>query len=138
MDNFLIQQRKNDECMVASLAMIGLAGIIPETYETLLKDFHEGHMNGGLTPEDVLCEYNVEYDIVTPYDDIVLAEGRLYLLIVPSLNSLGGLHTIVVKDGKVYDPAAFGMRYTLEEGAEPGFVTLRSWCFGYEILREVE
>lgn len=133
----LVQQPTNDSCVSACLAMVTGLDI-----ETVYNEFHDPYY---VKRNQSIHRYAAEKGVdlqpaYTCYNS--LAERGVYLVTVPSLNIVGGLHEIVVdtRDGfiNVYDPVRDG-RYRYVSYADvtdcgPLEVQLKSWLIDYRVM----
>jgi hypothetical protein len=98
----LIKQRYKGDCAVASLAMflgISYENILKHYSEELAEKFYDGAWNSKTLR--VAKEYGVELTCI--YENFNL--NKPSLLVVPSLNIEGRLHTIYWDGENVFDPA---------------------------------
>lgn len=133
----LVEQITNDSCVTACLAMVtGLD--VHEIYREFHEDYFVKHTQ---TIHRYAAQKGVDLAPVhTCYNS--LAEPGVYLVTVPSLNIVGGLHEIVIdtRDGfiNIYDPVRKG-RYRYVSYADVGDcgvleVQLKSWLVDYRVM----
>lgn len=85
--------------------------------DKVISDFHEKYTNREMTPSDYLLGAGVHHLVNNNPFDSAIDDGSVYLLTVASLNSDGGMHSIIVdlrgKNEKVFDPnkGVDGKRY---------------------------
>lgn len=125
------QQVKDSGCVSACAAMI-----LQRPVECVTDEFHQPYMNYEIELDEYLSKNGVTA-LRTEHRTIIEADS-IYVLLVPSLNAIGTLHSVVLDTrfgaNKVYDPARNGaQRYTLDPEADPGFTMLTSWIIDYKI-----
>ena len=103
-------QINENTCTSACLAMI-----LDISIWTVFQEFHAEYCSGTMSVSDYLDKKRCAYTILNSIDTI--KEDGIYLAVVASLNTVGGLHQIVmeVMDGNItiYDPnkGRVGMKY---------------------------
>lgn len=91
-------------CMTASIAMV-----VDRPVAWIKNLFHERYRNGGLSIRQMLTELGVPFKSFDSADSNSLGKSGIYLVSVPSLNIVGGMHQVVIEvqdvDWHVHDPA---------------------------------
>ena len=90
-------------CMCTSLAMV-----TGKPAGEIIRQLHDDYYAIRIVLSDMLDRLGVPHDWFKSTAGVGLDEDGVYLLSVPSLNIVGGLHSIVVEvvddDWRVYDP----------------------------------
>lgn len=130
----LIQQNETD-CTLACIAMVGRI-----TLDKVHKIFPEFDGKGTTSKETIMVLDRLKIPHIL-YASDSLYYGRLYMLVVPSVNILGNTHNIVVvnkSDGStiILDPnnGRDGKKFYSEDSSEVNAVELKSWCDPIEIV----
>lgn len=123
-----LKQTASDACVATCCAML-----LNRPAEEVVDEFHSDFTNYIKTVEEYLRENGV---IVRRTDDrTTLLYERIYMLLVPSLNTPGMFHEILAdtRGGQItiYDPSRH-YRYSIlpEKGEHP----LLSWVIDYEVV----
>lgn len=112
----------------------------------VVSEFHFKYCNDDLTPVEYLRDLGVTFKLLTPFEPLPDREGGIkysYLASVPSLNSTGTLHHVIVvltdnKISEVLDPnkGRSNVRYYTTDQLEIGNVVdaylLRSYILEIE------
>ena len=118
-------------CVSACLAML-----TNQPVEQVTEEFHKAYVERLTDIADYLQNHNVE--IIRTANRELIEFEKVYLLMVPSLNTLGLFHEVILDTRnhqiQLYDPAREGsQQYTVDKDAGPGFTRLTSWIIDYEI-----
>lgn len=130
----LIRQNETD-CTLACIAMVGRI-----TLDEVHKIFPEFNGAGTTNKEAVTVLDRLKIPHIV-YASDSLYYGRLYILVVPSVNILGNTHNIVVynkSDGSsiILDPnnGRDGKKFYSEDSSEVNAIELKSWGSPIEIV----
>lgn len=129
------QQPTGNTCTSACLAML-----LDEDVSGIVDEFHQAWRAGTESPATFLKKRGVDFLVHgDPYDNR-LEWGKVFLLTVPSLNIIGGLHHIVIDlrdEVKVLDPnkGKEWKKYYISWDAEPkkDEVRLHAWDIDMEV-----
>ena len=98
----LQQQPTDNSCTSTCLAMI-----LGVPVDKVILEFHDKYLRSAITPFKYLSDNGIESEQHRTSDRI-LWHGELYLVVVPSLNTVGVTHSIIVDvrfdDYLVFDP----------------------------------
>jgi hypothetical protein len=117
-------------CVSACVAMI-----LRRPVDHVVDEFHKPFMDFEIEVDTYLAKQGVE--AVRTMDRYTLHPNCVYMVTVPSLNSIGKFHEVIVdmRTEKVYDPSREpAQQYEIEVSGEPGFTGLMSWIIDYEIV----
>lgn len=117
-------------CVSACIAMLTNRPV-----DHIVDEFHKPFFNFEIEIDAYLEKLGVR--AVRTEDRSTLASGGVFLLTVPSLNSVGKFHQVIfdARTNTVYDPARPpAQRYEYEVSGEPGFTGLMCWVIDYEIV----
>ena len=129
----IIRQQYQDlpnNCVSACLAMISGKSVNEVTAE-----FHDGYHNRDIDIYEYLDALGIRFIKKYPCEKQTLKKGFVYLLAVPSLNIVGGMHEIVVDfsgdDAVILDPAP-EEKNRYEDFGQSGTGRLCSWIIDAE------
>ena len=130
----MVTQDLPNNCVSACLSMITGFDLDRVTHE-----FHDGYHDGEVCMHDYLELVGIKFNKFYSGSRCTLKSGFVYMLTVPSLNYVGGLHEIIVdfsgETPAIFDPAPNDKnRYT--EFGKPGSGGLCSWAIDAEIPAE--
>lgn len=130
----MVTQDLPNNCVSACLSMITGFDLVRVTDE-----FHNGYHDGEVCMHDYLNLIGIKFNKFYSGSSCTLKRGFVYMLAVPSLNYVGGLHEIIVdfsgETPAIFDPAPNDKnRYT--EFGKPGSGGLCSWAIDAEIPAE--
>jgi len=123
-----LSQTGHDACVATCCAML-----LALPAEQVVDEFHKDFTNYLKTPEEYLAQHGVK--VRRTEDRNTLLFNRIYMLLVPSLNTPGMFHQILAdtRGGKVtiYDPSR---HYRYSMSPEKGEHQLLSWVIDYEVI----
>lgn len=130
----LIYQKTSNTCMSACIAMV-----MNTDFETVRSEFHAQYTRHESCPVRYLRSKGMKAEKVgNPFE---LEIGYVYILMVPSLNTLGMFHAVVVdhtcpSGPELYDPTReHRQRYAIE-AIEPGETDLMSFYALCKVSKE--
>ena len=127
----LVSQDLSNNCVSACIAMITGFDLSRVTEE-----FHSDYHDGLVCMHDYFDAVGLKFNKFYSGPICTLKRGFIYMLAVPSLNYIGGLHEIVVdysgESPIIFDPAPADKKRYVEFGA-PGSGGLCSWAIDAEI-----
>ena len=130
----MVTQDLSNNCVSACIAMVTGFDLSRVTDE-----FHNEYHDGEVCMHDYLDLAGIKFNKFYSGSRCTLRRGFVYMLAVPSLNYVGGLHEIIVdfsgETPAIFDPAPNDKnRYT--EFGKPGSGGLCSWAIDAEIPAE--
>lgn len=124
-----LKQTQSDACVATCCAML-----LNRPVEEVIEEFHKDFTNYLKTTDEYLAEQGVK--VRRTEDRTTLLFNRIYMLLVPSINTPGMFHQILAdtRHGKVviYDPSR-NLRYSMEPQGEMER-QLMSWVIDYEVV----
>jgi len=102
----------------------------------VVDEFHPLFANYDIDPKQYLGDKGVE--VKRTEDRQKLEIDKVYMLLVPSINSMGAFHMVLCdtrdSDMVISDPARVGSQRYVGHDAEPGETELLSWSIEYEVV----
>ncbi|QQM14132.1 hypothetical protein pVco14_082 [Vibrio phage pVco-14] len=129
----LQHQPDNITCVSACAAML-----MGRPVDTVVDEFHDDFQNFYIELDSYLAKHGVH--IKRTVNRQFLDHGKVYVLLVPSLNSPAHFHQVLAdtRGGKVtiYDPARKGCQRYVGPGQalEPGETEIITWVIDYEVI----
>lgn len=106
--------------------------------EIIIEEFHEAFHNFEIDEKSYMEKKGV---ILERTDNRTHLEfGKVYLLVVPSLNSVGQFHMVVCdtrnreQGMEIFDPARKTSQRYVAHDADPGETPILTWIINYEVV----
>lgn len=130
----LQHQPDNITCVSACAAML-----MDRPVDSVVDEFHKDFYNFFIELDSYLAQHGVK--VKRTVNRQFLDHGKVYVLLVPSLNSPAHFHQVLADtrgpEVKIYDPARKGTQRYVGPGqaVEPGETEIITWVIDYEVTK---